>query len=167
MNVFKGCNIVLVCRDKKQCGFYENLYGCDTVCDVVKDFGPLAGIYSALNYFEDYTLIVAVDMPFVKRDLAEFIFKKAKGYDALIPTWSDGKREPLLACYSYESSKTVKKFIDMGVRRVVKPFESLNTLFYPIENLRVFDKNLISFTNVNTREDLEMVRCLWTGLEGL
>jgi molybdopterin-guanine dinucleotide biosynthesis protein A len=106
-------------------------------------------------------------MPLVKRNLAEFLYSKAKGYDALIPTWDDGMMEPLLACYSYGTVDEVERYVIMGVRRVVKPFESLNTLYYPIEELRVFDENLISFVNVNTPKDLEMVRCLLTDLGDL
>jgi molybdopterin-guanine dinucleotide biosynthesis protein A len=164
---FKDCNVVLVCRDDKQGELYKSICGCEYTTDVVRDFSPLAGIYSALEYFKDYVLVVAVDMPFVRRKLAHFLFEKAKGYDALIPTWGDGKREPLLACYSYKATKTIKKYIEMGIKRVVKPFEELNTLFYPIEELKAYDKNLISFINVNTLEDLEMVKCLSIDLEDL
>ena len=42
----------------------------------------------------------------------------------------------------------------MGVRRIVEVFNDRNTLFYPVENLRKFDKDLISFFNINTLEDL-------------
>ncbi len=166
-NRFRDCNLVIVCRDKEQMKIYRR-FG-RTIEDEIKDFGPLAGIYSALNYFKDYTLIIAVDMPFIKRALAEFLFKTAvdNNLDAIIPVWSDGKKEPLLACYSSSSVKEIERSIRNGNRRVVKPFENLNTLFYPIERLRVFDKNLVSFININTKNDLEMVKCLSIDMEGL
>ena len=91
---FGDCNTVLVCRDDEQKRLYEK-FG-KVIVDEVKDFGPLAGIYSALNYFKDFVLVVAVDMPLVRRELAEFIYKIARetNADAVIPTWRDGKRTP-------------------------------------------------------------------------
>ncbi len=162
---FRDCNTVFVCRDEEQAKIYERTFKCPVITDVVRNYSPLAGILSALEYFKDYTLILAVDMPFVKRRLAEFIYERARGYDALIPTWKDGKKEPLLACYSSNAISEIRKCIKMGIRKVTKPFESLKTLFYPIELLKAYDENLISFTNVNTRRDLEMIECLSIDLE--
>jgi len=162
---FDGCNVVFVCRDDEQADVYRRNFNCRVIVDSVKDFGPLAGIHSALNYFRDYVLIVAVDMPLVKRKLAEFIYKKGRGYDALIPMWSDGKLEPLLACYSHNAIEEVERCIRLGIRKVSRAFERLNVLYYPIENLKIFDERLISFVNVNTPKDLEMVRCSLTDSE--
>ncbi len=167
MRKFEGCDVVFVCRDERQAEVYRREFGCETTVDTVKNFSPLAGIHSALKYFEDYTLVVAIDMPLVKRGLAEFIYDNSFGYHALIPTWSDGKLEPLLSCYSPKSIGEIERCIRTGIRKVSKPFESLKTLYFPVDFLRVFDERLISFTNVNTLEDLEMVRCLWTGSEDL
>jgi len=159
---FGDCNTVLVCRDDEQKRLYEK-FG-KVIVDEVKDFGPLAGIYSALNYFKDFVLVVAVDMPLVRRELAEFIYKIARetNADAVIPTWRDGKKEPLLACYSFNAVKEIRKSIIAGERRVIKPMERLNVLYYSIEKLKVFDERLLSFINVNTKNDLEMVKCLLT-----
>ncbi len=162
---FRDCNLVFVCRDDEQARRYEEEFYCKVIKDKIKDYGPLAGILSALEYFRDYTLILAVDMPFVKRNLAEFIYEKAKGYDALIPTWNDGKKEPLLACYSLNAIPEIRRCIRKGIRKVIKPLENLRTLFYPIELLKFYDEKLISFINVNTPKDLEMIRCLSIDLE--
>ncbi|WP_456327752.1 molybdenum cofactor guanylyltransferase [Archaeoglobus sp.] len=162
---FNGCNVVFVCRDEKQAEIYRRSFNCKVIVDSVKDFSPLAGIHSALNYFRDYVLIVAVDMPLVKRMLAEFVYKMGTGYDALIPMWSDGKMEPLLACYSYNAIEEIERCISLGIRKVSRAFERLNTLYYPVESLKIFDEKLISFVNVNTPKDLEMVRCLLTDTE--
>lgn len=162
---FGDGELVFVCRDDEQAEKYEKEFGCRVITDVVKDYGPLAGILSALEFFRDYTLVLAVDLPLVKRSLAEFIYKKARGYDALIPTWGNGKREPLLACYSPNAIPEIWECIKNGIKKVVVPFENLKTLFYPIDLLRKYDEKLISFVNVNTPSDLEMVRCLSIGLE--
>jgi len=163
---FKDCNVIIVCRDEKQAKLYER-FG-ETIIDEVKDFGPLAAIYSALKYFKDYVLVVAVDMPLIKKELAKHIFEVCKnGYDAVIPKWKDGKVEPLLACYSFKAIGEIEKSIMRGERKIIKSMERLNVLYYPIEELRRFDENLLSFINVNTKKELELVRCLSTDLEEL
>jgi len=161
---FYDCNVVLVCRDEYQAGEYSK-FG-KTIIDEVRDFSPLAGIYSALKHFKDYTLIVAVDMPLVKRELAEFLFNKcieAKA-DVVVPTWSDGKLEPLLACYSYDSIGKIWSCIKKGERRVYRAIKSMDAIYYPIDELRKFDRDLHSFMNVNTEDDyikiLKVVGCL-------
>jgi len=163
---FKDCNVVIVCRDEKQAKLYER-FG-ETIIDEVKNFGPLAAIYSALKYFKDYVLVIAVDMPLIKKELARHIFEVCRnGYDAVIPKWEDGKVEPLLACYSFKAIEEIKRSIARGEKKIIKSIERLNVLYYPIEELRRFDENLLSFINVNTRKELELVRCLLTDLEGL
>jgi len=154
---FYDCNVVLVCRDEEQAEEYSK-FG-ETVVDEIKNFSPLAGIYSALKHFKDYTLIVAVDMPLVKRELANFLFQTCieEKADVVVPTWSDGKIEPLLACYSYSSMDKIKNCIEKGERRVYKAIRSMNAIYYPIDELRSFDKDLLSFMNVNTEEDYEKI----------
>ncbi len=161
---FYDCDVVLVCRDKDQAEEYSK-FG-KTIVDEIKNFSPLAGVYSALKHFKDHTLIVAVDMPLVKRELAEFLFKKCveEEVDAVVPVWSDGKIEPLLACYSYSAIDKIGKCIEKGERRVYKAIRSMNATYYPIDKLRIFDDDLLSFMNVNTYEDykkiLKVVGCL-------
>ncbi len=168
---FVDCEVVLVCRDEEQAELYSE-FG-DTVVDEVENFGPLAGIYSALRHFKDFTLVVAVDMPLVRRELSEFIFDTCAELkaDALVPTWSDGRIEPLLACYSYGSIEKIRRCIEMGERRVYKAVKSMNAVYYPIEMLRRFDDKLLSFVNVNTYEDYEklirVVGCSSTGTADL
>lgn len=161
---FDDCNVVLVCRDESQAEEYSR-FG-RTVIDEIRDFSPLAGIYSALRYFKDYTLVIAVDMPLVRRELAGFLFKmciKTKA-NVVVPTWRNGKLEPLLACYSYDSLREIWSCIRKGERRVYRAIKNMNAIYYPIDELRKFDSNLHSFMNVNTEEDyrkiLKVVGCL-------
>ncbi len=165
---FRDCNLVLVCRDEKQAEEYS-IFG-KTIIDFVEDFGPLAGIYSALRHFEDKVLVLAVDMPLVKRKLAEFLFEFRSDADVVVPVWSDGKREPLLARYSDSALKTIERNIEVGEKRVHKAIERMNAVYYPIEKLKKFDERLESFINVNSVEDyerlLKVVKCSSTDTEG-
>lgn len=168
----KGYEIVVVCRDLEQVKEYKKAFSlnCPFIEDTVKDFGPLAGIHAALNYFKDYVVVIAVDLPLIKRDVVSTIYHECVKMqaDALIPAKGD-KFEPLLACYSYNAVKEIEKSFERGERKILIPISRLkNVIFYDIENLRKVDKDLISFFNINTKEDLQRVEelCSLTDLGG-
>jgi len=165
---FSDCKLFFVCRDDVQAESYSK-FG-EVLIDCVKDFGPLAGICSALRRCNDKVLILAVDMPLVKREIAEVLYNSCIDVDAVVPTWKDGKLEPLLACYSKSALKVIERCIEMGERRVHKAIRGMRTIYYPVEELRKFDRELLSFFNVNSVEDyerlLKVVGCSSTDTEG-
>lgn len=169
VETLKGFEIIVVCRDSEQIKAYKNAFNlnCPFIKDTIKNFGPLAGIHAALSYFKDYTLIIAVDLPLIKREIAITIYQECLKMqaDALIPTKGDNF-EPLLACYSYNAVKEIEKSFKMQERKILIPINRLKkVIFYDIENLRKIDKNLISFFNVNTKEDLQRVEELCSSID--
>ena len=165
---FSGCDLFFVCRNEEQAKVYSE-FG-EVVVDCVRDFGPLAGICSALRRCSNKILVLAVDMPLVMREIAEELYKRCIEADAVVPVWDDGKLEPLLACYSKSALSVIEKCIEMGERRVHKAIRMMKTIYYPVEKLRKFDPELISFFNVNSVEDyerlLKVVGCSSTDTEG-
>jgi len=158
---------VAVCRDEEQGRLYSPY--SNVTFDRFKGMGPLAGIHATLLYFQDDVLIIAVDMPLIKKSVADALFEEfeKRDADALIPVWKDGKKEPLLACYSYRLIKKIEDCLERGERKIINALDENRTVYYPIENLRRVDNELISFTNLNTLEDLKKVRkiCSSTDLE--
>ena len=144
---------VFVCRDHSQAKKYAENFGINCICDFYRDSGPLAGIHAALKH-NGNTAVVAIDMPFVKRELLEFVFEKGVELDcdALIPKHRFA--EPLLAYYSERSVSEIERAIEMGEKRIIVPLTRLRAIFYPADELRKFDKALVSFFNINTPEDL-------------
>ncbi len=166
---FHDCKTVIVCRNYEQTKLYSDM--ATAIADRYINSGPLAGIHAALDYFKSRALVVAVDMPFVKRAVAEAIYGEAKksNADALIPVWSDGKKEPLLACYSYSAIKEIEKSLVRGEKKIMTPVQGLErVIFYPVEKLKGVDRELVSFFNVNTPEDVRRAEeiCSLTDLEG-
>ncbi|AIY90708.1 molybdenum cofactor guanylyltransferase [Geoglobus acetivorans] len=164
---FAEFETVIVCRDEGQKRLFE---GHCCVVDSVRNFGPLAGIHSALKHFRRRTVVVACDMPFVKAKVLEKLYAEAEKCDAdvLLPVWNDGRLEPLLAVYSPNIIHEIERSFEKNERKILAPvFRSNNVALYDIECLRKIDKNLISFFNVNTREDVERAEklCLSTDLE--
>jgi molybdopterin-guanine dinucleotide biosynthesis protein A len=147
---------VIVCRDEEQAEKYEGL-GCEVICDILKNMGPLGGIHAALNYFKRPVVITCVDMPFIVGDVCTLLYRECvKGYDAVVPVWPDGRFEPTFSAYSPALIVEIEKSYVRGERKVIMPLKRLkNVKFYPIDELRSFDPELISFTNINTPEDLK------------
>ena len=68
--------------------------------DIYPDCGPLGGIHSALaNAASPYVLMVACDMPWLNRDLLEYLISLRKTADIIVPRL-DKFPEPLHAIYS-------------------------------------------------------------------
>ena len=57
---------VFVCRDERQVKDLSEKYDCKFIADIYRNFGSIAGIHAALNYFQD-CVVVAIDMPFVRK----------------------------------------------------------------------------------------------------
>lgn len=165
---YRNYETVFVCRDEDQAKRLSKLYDCKFIVDIFKNVGSIAGIHAALNYFDD-CVVTAIDMPFVKKKVLEHIYEKGveSGCDALLPAHKFP--EPLLAYYSRTALSEIEKAIKLGEKMILTPLKNLNVVYYPAENLRKFDKKLISFFNINTKEDLKRAEkiCLETGLEGL
>ncbi|NHW89201.1 MAG: molybdenum cofactor guanylyltransferase [Archaeoglobales archaeon] len=151
---FSEYDPVFVCRDEFQAGRYAKEFGLKFVSDFYPGYGVLAGIHSAIKHNGD-TVITAIDMPFVKKSLLEFLFEKGKQIfcDALIPKHEFP--EPLLAFYSKNAIYEIEESIKRGEKRIISPLSRLRTVYFPAEELRKFDKHLISFFNINTVDDLK------------
>jgi len=168
MNRFSRFNTVIVCRDEIQKGLFSG-YGC--IVDEFKGYGPLAGIHAALKHFDDFVVVVATDMPFVRAGVLKELYMQAIKNDAdvMMPYWRHGKFEPLLSVYSPEITDIIERSLVSGEKKILIPvFKAENVVLCDVECLRKFDKELISFFNINTPEDLKRAEeiCLSTGLTG-
>ncbi|MEM4472876.1 MAG: molybdenum cofactor guanylyltransferase [Archaeoglobaceae archaeon] len=150
---FASLDPIFICRDKAQAERYSREFDFKFVFDFYQGFGVLAGIHSALKHNGD-TVVVAIDMPFVKKKVVEFLFKKGleSNCDALIPKHKFP--EPLLAFYSERIIPEIEKSIKLGKRRILDSLRKVKVVYLSAEELRNFDKHLLSFFNINTLDDL-------------
>ena len=66
-----GFSQVLISAARR--GLYEDT-GFEVVYDVHQDIGPIEGIYQVLSHArEEYVFICAADMPFIRRELVEYM----------------------------------------------------------------------------------------------
>lgn len=139
----------------------DALEGLKAVMDDVEGLGPLGGLRSALGAAGgEYVAVAPCDVPLVRPDVYEVLFREAEGRDGAVPVVG-GYYEPLVAVYRREAFlKAAEKVMDGGGIRPVMTYEHMDVAFVPEEALKQADPGLESFLNVNTPGDLE-------GLNGL
>lgn len=141
--------------------------GLKTFEDIYKDVGPLAGIHSGLtNSTTEKNFIIACDMPFINKELVEFIINYKTDKPLTIPK-AGGVTQQLCGVFSksilYEienmiqesasvsSEKANHKIIGYKVRHL---FQRVDTEIIDVE--AKFDKYKNGmFLNINRKEDFE------------
>ncbi len=118
---------------------------------------PLIGVYSGLSIVSNkYALLIPCDVPFLNRGIIQLIFERSDGHQAAVPRWPDGRIEPLMSVYrAHEGFNLVKKLVgkrSSSMNDFVDSFADI--AFVEIESLRHLDNGLLTFSNVNTPEDL-------------
>jgi molybdopterin-guanine dinucleotide biosynthesis protein A len=73
-------------------------------------------------------------------------------YDAVIPFWNPDMLEPLHAVYRRTALLSYLECHDsLSLRAMVK---NLDSRYIPVEELKIIDPDLLTFTNINKPEDL-------------
>lgn len=137
---------------------------CTLVQDRIADAGPLGGIYTGLVASDSWlSFVIAGDMPYASRQLAGAMetYALRNGLDIVYPD-IDGLLEPLFAIYSQRVVAIARVVLDAGRRSVRELFAStaLNVGIVDRQFAMRYDRNLMSFFNVNTPDDLIMARLM-------
>ena len=120
------------------------------VPDLEKGKGPLMGIYSTLLQSEhEINFVVACDIPDLNMDYVKELMRQAKCHEIVVPTWGDGKFEPLFAVYNKSILGRIKILLDNGKRKIGLLFESTDVKYQPLPD------EVEWFKNLNTREDYQ------------
>jgi molybdopterin-guanine dinucleotide biosynthesis protein A len=137
----------------------EHLNGLTVITDLVSGVGPIGGILTGATYTrEEYCQILPADSPLPNRDVLNYLAACANGYDAVVPVWSDGRAEPLHGLYrARNTAREAEALIARGEYAVISLVRSLNARSISVEELQQFDRELITFLNVNTREDINRI----------
>jgi len=122
--------------------------------DIYADCGPLGGIHSALaNAASPHVLMVACDMPWLNRDLLEYLISLRKIADIVVPRL-DKFPEPLHAVYSKACLDPIETKLKAGDLKITRFYGQVNVRFVDREEIARFDPQGRSFTNINSPEDL-------------
>jgi len=128
--------------------------------------GPLVALASALGAISSpWALVLAVDLPFAKRELFDLLWEARTRPTtpnpsvpdhvaplAVVP-WTARGPEPLLAVYRPEVATILLAAAYEGERAVHRVIASLPAVRVGEDELRTADPELVSFQNVNTPDD--------------
>jgi len=129
------------------------------IADIFPGCGPLGGVHAALVHsLAELNLMLAVDMPFISRELLAFLFDVAAGEDnaghavVTIPRTSRGL-QPLCAIYRREFSAVAEQALRAGKNKIDAAFSSVAVRVIGERELAAAGFSEQSFFNVNTPED--------------
>lgn len=124
-------------------------FGYPLVPDNFSGIGPLAGIEACLSFSKTrVNIFIPCDTPFVNATLFKNLIQQIENFDAVVPVSSDGKIEPLMACYSKDILPQIRLQIEHGDYKIQNLLKTIKTNYITIS------ENIV-FTNVNTPLDLK------------
>lgn len=128
---------------------------------------PLIGILTGLRSVgSSNVMILSCDLPFVNEDVVSLLLQRLGKFSAAIPRWSNGNIEPLHSAYRVPDAKlAAEQALSLGHLRVADMIDRISNVTYvDVEDLRKFDRQLLTFFNVNTMEDLENAETMFQKL---
>jgi molybdopterin-guanine dinucleotide biosynthesis protein A len=124
--------------------------------DIYNVRGPMTGIFtSLLNSSKQWVFISACDMPFLNRDLIEYMASKRDNSDAVVPV-KKGKTEPLFAFYSKRLLASMEKSILAGKRSLKDFLNNKRVKYIKTSEIKKIDPEAKSFINLNNPEDIDL-----------
>ncbi|MCL7416117.1 MAG: molybdenum cofactor guanylyltransferase [ANME-2 cluster archaeon] len=154
--------VIISVRDvEQQCLLEDFSIGRKVVIDQYHGMGPLAGILEGLKIANgDYVFIAACDMPYLNSKVVELLFDRACKHDAAIPVRENEMLEPLHAVYRAGpmAIETEKAILRNDKIVLVPIFNLKDVVFVDISEIRNIDPDLRTFMNINTREDMRMMK---------
>jgi molybdopterin-guanine dinucleotide biosynthesis protein A len=140
----------------------RELYGSFGKCyeDVYRDCGPLGGIHAALlNSQTQWSLITAVDTPFITSELLNYLIERAQDSSAMVTTPRiAGQVQPLCTVFSSSFLPIAEAALNAGKYKVEPLFPKEQTLIVTEVELNQFALAADMFENLNTPEDFERAR---------
>lgn len=144
----RGFSEVLISAAQR--GRYEFL-GLPVVCDENRDIGPIEGLRRLLTAArEDHVFVCAADMPFIRREVVEYIARHIRAdCDCYVITLG-GRAEPLCAVYSKSVLPVIEAMIREGCYRLRELYRRCSVQYIPLETSGL-DPCVVR--NMNTPED--------------
>jgi molybdopterin-guanine dinucleotide biosynthesis protein A len=158
-------DVVVVARGPEQAHQLEDLIPDAVItCDDISGYGPVAGLAAGMGQAQnEYVLAIGCDLPFLNADVINLLFELAQGWDAAVPTRENSMMEPLHSVYKRDAILSAcQSAIENGERRIRGPLSMLRVKCVAVELLKNLDPELLTFFNLNTREDLDLARSLWS-----
>jgi molybdopterin-guanine dinucleotide biosynthesis protein A len=148
--------IILVAKNKEQCRRFDAIGGVRCITDIRPGLGPIGGLHAgACEAKGELIFVSACDMPCIENAVVSYLFEQIGDADAAIPNWNKEMLEPLHAVYRRSALiEYLRNHASLSLRPMIR---SINTRYVPVDDLRRFDPQLRTFTNINKIEELDRI----------
>jgi molybdopterin-guanine dinucleotide biosynthesis protein A len=125
------------------------------VTDLVPGKGSLGGIYTGLFFSSSpKAFFVGCDMPFLDRRVIQYFLCLAQTADIVVQRTKD-YWQPLHAVYPRTLLKPIERLWQQGELAIIKAYQGLRVREVTGEELKPFDPDLHTLSNINTPEELK------------
>lgn len=129
-------------------------FGLDVFPDLVKEKGPVGGIYTALSYSStESNICVSCDTPFITEKLLNLLIENSANFDITVSRYKD-KIHPLIGVYKKSILDTFKKSLDKNQLKLSLVNKNVEYNVVEVEGGEVTEMN---FYNINTQIDLKTI----------
>lgn len=142
-------SIIIVSNTSEYDGF-----GYQRIEDVIKDSGPLAGLYTGLHYSKtEYNLVLSCDVPLINSKILKKLVAEMDYTSDVIQFQSQGKTIPLVAFYRKRCMYTCLELLEQGEKRLRVAIDHLNT-----KTIAIDSKMELYVKNINTKNELNDIQ---------
>lgn len=143
------CEVLVIAEDRAKLKGLD-LGSAKVYEDLLKERGPLAAVYTGLQYSRtEASFVFTCDMPFMDEVLVrELVDFWEEDFDVICLEDPEGKYEPFPGIYARSARHLIRSFLDRGKDSLWRYFEvaTVKPLVLQKERIRVL-------TNMNTIED--------------
>lgn len=141
---------------------HDSYEGCRIVQDEYPGCGPLSGLHAGLKKCDsEFVLVAACDMPFLKIELYQYLFRFLEvQYDGVVPI-VEGKMHPLVAIYRTNIAVSLEEELKKKHFKMQKVCRQLNLRYVDVSDSESYRQML---TNINTVEEyIEVIKGIERG----
>jgi molybdopterin-guanine dinucleotide biosynthesis protein A len=128
-------------------------FGLKRIEDVIKNSGPLAGIYSGLKHASTvYGLVLSCDIPLINSEVLKKLIDAVDPDSEVIQIESQGKNMPLIALYKKSCEPIFLKLLNQGERRLQFAVNQCK-----VKHVLLTGEDGLFTKNINTPEQLKAI----------
>ncbi|MEO7976761.1 molybdenum cofactor guanylyltransferase [Flavobacterium sp.] len=118
--------------------------------DIVKDKGPLGGIYTALiNSETEFNLILSCDIPLISTELLSELISKHNKEAGITVFATESTLHPLIGIYSKEILPIIKEAIETDDLKMMNFLDKV-----PHQIIKIEESENLPLTNINSVDEL-------------
>ena len=131
-----------------------DVFNLKRVDDIMKDSGPLAGLYSGLFHSEtENNIVLSCDVPLINSLVLKELINEFDIETEAVQIESKGKTMPLVAMYKKQCMHPLLKQLKQGEGRLTVAVEQLN-----IKTIKLIPELEQHLRNINTLSELKQLR---------